>query len=340
MNKFTRKDFLEALFHDYFRKREGFVLVKTFRNNDRKTSTRYFPNVEILAKEQYLPDQNVFFGVCPHENMKPDKASIQYLVALWAGLDISPEGYSGKQVYFFGQAQAAKAVRSFPLPPSIIVESGAGLHLYWLLKRITPIEDMEALEDLLGRINLYFQCGTPSGIDTVMRLPGTANCKVPASNFSCRVKYVNTDFRYDLEEFEKLNLGPVDSQAKSDDSFLDSVPESPMDLAASARSGLQGGRAESAPLKTDSAREPEDFEPDEDEYEDAGSMMASSEVNSLTIGSSADESQTVVVLAEESADLMADEIVDKVVERLADKLMEQLVDQIVEKLAERLMTNR
>jgi len=338
MNRFTRKDFLEALFHEYFRKREGFVLVRTFRNNDRKTSTRYFPNVEILAKEQYTPDQNVFFGVCPHENMKPDKAYIQYLVALWAGLDMSPEGYSGKQVYFFGQAQAAKAVRSFPLPPSIIVESGAGLHLYWLLKRITPIEDVEALEELLGRINQYFQCETPLAIDTVMRLPGTANCKVPSSNVTCRVKYLNTDFRYDLEEFEKLSLGPVESPAKSD-AFLDSVPDSPLDLAASAQ-GLQMGLVEPTPLKQEIARDHEDFEPDEGEYEDAGSMMASGEVNSLTIGSSADESQTVVVLAEESTDLIADEIVDKVVERLTDKLMEQLVDQIVEKLAQRLMSNK
>lgn len=339
MNRFTRKDFLEALFHEYFRKREGFVLVKTFRNNDRKTSTRYFPNVEILAKEQYTPDQNVFFGVCPHENMKPDKAYIQYLVAVWAGLDISPEGYSGKQVYFFGQAQAAKAVRSFPLPPSIIVESGAGLHLYWLLKSITPIEDVQALEELLGRINHYFQCGTPVGLESVMRLPGTANCKVPASDVTCRVKYLNTDFRYDLEEFEKLNLGPTESPARSD-SFLDSVPESPLDLAVSAQARVQTGPVESASVKPEITQEPEDFEPDEDEYEDAGSMMAASEVNSLTIGSSADESQTVVVLAEESTDLIADEIVDKVVEKLTNRLMEQLVDQIVEKLAERLMTNK
>jgi hypothetical protein len=341
MNKFTRKDFLEALFHEYFRKREGFVLVKTFRNNDRKTSTRYFPNVEILAKEQYTPDQNVFFGVCPHENMKPDKAFIQYLVALWAGLDISPEGYSGKQVYFFGQAQAAKAVRSFPLPPSIIVESGAGLHLYWLLKRITPIEDVEALEELLGRINQYFQCGTPSGIDSLMRLPGTANCKVPSSDVTCRVKYVNTDFRYDLEEFEKLNLGPVESPATGG-SFLDSVPESPLDLSVSGQGRVPAGPVDSVPVKREIPREPEDFEPDEDEseYEDAGSLMESGEIHSLTVGSPADESQTVVVLAEESTDLIADEIVDKVVERLTDKLMEQLVDQIVEKLAERLMTSK
>ena len=82
------------------------------------------------------------------------------------------------------------------------------------------------------------------------------------------------------------------------------------------------------------------MEEDSDDYEDAGSLMDSGEISSMVIGPDSEESQTVVVLAEESADLIADEIVDKVVERLTDKLMEQLVDQIVEKLAQRLMGNK
>ena len=61
--KFSRKDFLEALYGEYFRKREGFIMVKTAKPLDPRVSTRYFPNLEILAKEQYQEDQNVFFGV-------------------------------------------------------------------------------------------------------------------------------------------------------------------------------------------------------------------------------------------------------------------------------------
>ncbi|MBI5248347.1 MAG: hypothetical protein HY912_02535 [Desulfomonile tiedjei] len=336
MNKFTRKDFLETLFHEYFRKREGFILVKTVRNIDRKASTRYFPNVEILAKEQYLSDQNVFFGVCPHENMKPERTYIQYLVALWCGLDLSPEGYSGKQVYFFGQAQAAKAVRSFPLPPSIIVESGQGLHLYWLLKQVTRIENPEAVETVIESINNYFQCATPVGIDSLLRLPETTNCKVPSREFQCRVKYINPDFRYDLEEFGQLNLGSAGGAAKSS-SFPDSGFESQSTLAAADKTG---GPKIAHVVQIDDYEDSEDPDLGSDEYEDAGSMMDSGEMSSMVDGSTTEESQTVVVLAEESADLIADEIVDKVVDRLTDRLMEMLVDQIVEKLVQRLTTNK
>lgn len=338
MNKFTRKDFLESLFDDYFRKREGFILVKTFRNNDKKISTRYFPNVEILAKEQYAPDQNVLFAVCPHENMKPEKANIRCLVALWAGLDLSPEGYSGKQVYFFGQAQGAKAVRSFPIPPSIIVESGRGLHLYWLLKQVTQIKDPTQVENVLKAINSYFKCTSPLGIDSIMRLPGTTNCKLPAQEVECRIKYINSDFRYDLEEFENLDLGHAAARSNSG-GVTDSVSEEPPESEFAAGQSVR--TASSSEDDYPPAYETE-IEPDVEsvDYEDAGSLMNSDEISSMVVGTTAEDSQTVVVLAEESADLIADEIVDKVVEKLADRLMEQLVDEIVEKLVARLTVNR
>ncbi len=333
MKKFTRKDFLEALFDDYFRRKEGFILVRTIRNMDKRVSTRYFPNVEILSKEQYQSDQHVFFGVCPHEKMKPEKNSIQYVTALWTGLDISPEGYSGKQVYFFGHAQAAKAVRSFPLPPSIIVQSGTGLHLYWLFKELTRLDNISAFEELLGEINRYFQCNSPVQIDSALRLPETHNCKTPPHHAECRIKYINTDFRYDLEEFEKLNLGGAGSPPKSG-SFIENTS---VELAAAAAAEHSTQRIE--PKFSDSAAKNQEEENIEEPFQDAVSEMDSEELESLGLLENPGDSQTVVVLAEESADLLADEIVAKVVDKLSEKLMEELVDRIVDRLASRL-TNK
>ena len=95
-SRFARKDFLEALFGEYVSKHDGFIRIVTVRHYDRKISTRYFPKLETLAKEQYTDNQHVFFGVCPHEGMRADKTGVRYMVALWAGLDLAPEGYSGK----------------------------------------------------------------------------------------------------------------------------------------------------------------------------------------------------------------------------------------------------
>lgn len=201
---FTRKDFLEAIFSEYYKEHRGFILVKSFRRGDPKISTRYFPNIEILAKENYGEERDVYFGICPRERMKPDKEHIHYLVALWADLDIGVEGHEGKKFFFEGPQQAAKAIRGFPRAPSIIVESGRGAHLYWLLKQVEPVSDPEKVEKLLREISDYLKCDTEVNLDTVLRVPETLNTKVPGKSVGCEVKFINANFRYTLSDFEKL----------------------------------------------------------------------------------------------------------------------------------------
>jgi hypothetical protein len=321
----TRKDFLETLFQSYFAKRKGFIMVRAIRHLDRKVSTRFFPNLQLLAREQYQEDQHIYFGVCPRESMKPDKGHIRYLVALWAGMDLASEGYSGRNRFFFGHSQAAQAIRSFPLPPSIIVESGWGVHLYWLLKHLTEISDPALIETLLRKINAYFQCNTDIGVDSVLRLPGTINCKHPSSCVECRIKYINPDFSYELDEFESLNLGEAGVSTKSS-AFVKPLGQKP------AQSSVTGAQHNPSQFSQTQAS-PSDF---------TAESLASHE--SFTQESPVrdvhpDEirgGSTVVVCAEDSDEIFTDEIVDKVVDKLADRLVDKLADEIVERLFKRL----
>ena len=59
---------------------------------------------------------------------------IRFATALWAGIDVGPGGYSGLNNHFADLPEARKAIESFPISPSIIVQSGRGLHLYWLFE--------------------------------------------------------------------------------------------------------------------------------------------------------------------------------------------------------------
>ena len=219
--RFSRKDFLEALFADYYREHRGFTLVKSFKRGDAKMSTRYFPNIDILAKEQYGEDRDVYFGICPRERMKAEKEHVRYIVAFWADLDIGSEGHEEKQKFFEGPREAAKAIRSFPRAPSIIVESGRGAHLYWLLREVTEVNDHEKFESILAKINDFLQCDTEVSLDTVFRLPETMNTKIPARPVNCEVKFINSNFRYTVEDFENLghriampSPGPAAKQAR------------------------------------------------------------------------------------------------------------------------------
>jgi hypothetical protein len=202
--KFTRKDFLEAIFAQYYKEYRGFILVKSFKRGDPKQSTRYFPNIEILAKEHYGEERDVYFGICPRERMKAEKEHIHFLVALWADLDIGSEGHEEKKVFYEGPQHAAKAIRSFPRAPSIIVESGRGAHLYWLLKEVNEVQDPERIEQALKNISDHLQCDTDVSLDSVLRLPETSNTKIPGKPVICDVKFINPNFRYTLEDFENL----------------------------------------------------------------------------------------------------------------------------------------
>ena len=202
--KFTRKDFLDAIFAQYYKEMRGFILVKSFKRGDPKMSTRYFPNIEILAKEHYGEERDVYFGICPRERMKAEKEHVHYIVALWADLDIGSEGHEDKKIYFEGPQQAAKAIRSFPRAPSIIVESGRGAHLYWLLNEVSEVTDPEKIEKLLKNISDHLQCDTDPSLDTVLRLPETVNTKIPGKPVNCDVKFINPNFRYSLQDFENL----------------------------------------------------------------------------------------------------------------------------------------
>jgi len=202
--RFTRKDFLEALFAQYYKEHRGFILVKSFKRGDPKMSTRYFPNIDILAKEHYGEDRDVYFAVCPRERMKAEKEHIHYLVALWADLDIGGEGHEEKNIFFEGPQQAAKAIRSFPRAPSIIVESGRGAHLYWLLRVVEKIDDPARVEKALRNISEHLQCDTDINLDAVLRLPETVNTKIPGRPVNCDVKFINPNFRYTLDDFEDL----------------------------------------------------------------------------------------------------------------------------------------
>lgn len=375
MSSFSRKEFLEVLFKDYFSKRDGFIMVRTGKHLDPRVGTRFFPNTEILSKEQYQEDQNVFFGVCPRETMKPDQRHVRYITAFWAGLDLNGDGYSGKDLYFFSKPLAAKAVRSFPLPPSVVVESGVGMHLYWLLQDVVEIDNVQRFENLLNKIGSHFQCKTPTKVDAVLRLPETYNCKVSAQGGICRVKFINADFRYALEDFDKLSLrnrhaapafGAQPSQAEaSPERSLDVVqahsdereindsedlleflePGQPMEKKGPApRPVLQQPVRTAAPagkgVQQPSALNAFEPTPYEAPFERPGAPKepASRELPQAKPSPELDTPETGVAdaVVEVVEEQSFEAIADRIVDRVVEKLSEKLMDKMVDQIVQKL----
>jgi hypothetical protein len=311
----TRKDFLDALFHTYSKVQSGFVMVKSLNRLETKVSTRYFPNVESLGREQYPGDHNVFLGLSPRDKMKPGKEHIKHVTCLWAGLDIGPEGYSGKEKHFSGERVALVALKSFPLPPSIIVRSGIGMHLYWLLRNVTEVTDVQAVEGHLRRISDYFQCRSEVGIDATLRMPDTHNNKSPASSPRCYVEYLDASVRYDLEDFEGLDLRIIIPSKRP--------PKIPI-------------MPPPRPSRVRVIREPVE-NPDQV----AEPAEAETEIplpHGVSFASSEDESPRPI--PEAKIDRLSPEEMEKLVDHFlngfSEQMLDKLVDRIVEKLVERL----
>jgi hypothetical protein len=322
--KFNRKDFLDALFFTYCRDKGGFIMVKISDRYMAKTTTRYFPTTDSLAREQYGDDQNVLFGTCPRDKMKPGREYVQHMTVVWAGLDIGPDGYSGKEKHFTNDKQAIMAIKSFPIEPSIVVQSGRGFHLYWLLKEFKEVTKPHPVEEVLRQVNEFFQCSSRVSLDAVLRLPETWNPKHPAHPLPCRLHHMNTSARYDFTEFENLDLRVI-IPSKPSPRIAQPLPPPP--VTRSRVTLIQ----ESAELP-ESVLGPQDVEtapqylPDEHE-----STTDSTPVGEMVL-SGGSVPEKISPRASGQAEKLVEQFLDGFSERLLDKLADRIVDRLIQKL--------
>jgi hypothetical protein len=100
-----------------------------------------------------------------------------------------------------------KALAEFPLPPSIIVNSGGGLHAYWLLNepfdlRIEP--DRQRARNLLRRLAIYLHADLNSAEPArVLRVPGTRNFKYDPPR-DVVTEAFDQERRYNDDDFDTL----------------------------------------------------------------------------------------------------------------------------------------
>lgn len=97
---------------------------------------------------------------------------------------------------------ALPRVQAFSIQPSLIVSSGHGLHVYWLLYQ--PASDVQAVNAIHRGITLAIQGDYLTAV-TALRLPGTLNTKRNLIA-SCEVLHGDWSRRYSLEDFTPYQL--------------------------------------------------------------------------------------------------------------------------------------
>lgn len=150
----------------------------------------------------------VYFGVAKRRDRRGDKKHCVSAGALWSDLDgkcFDPaDVLHGKALAF---AELGKRLPE-ELQPSIVINSGGGLHCYWVLREPYTFDDaaaVEAFEAQLRGLAAHLG-GDPAVCDVahVMRAPGSLNFKDAAGPRLATFVTQDTGRRYDLDDLPML----------------------------------------------------------------------------------------------------------------------------------------
>lgn len=151
---------------------------------------------------------NCYFGIHPTKAKPPKDESyhrakitdIACINCLYAEVDgIANEADEAEWIHWL--------LNDCPVRPSLIIWSGGGLHVYWLLEETFWLDSPEAMERaIVAQKAIVARIGGDTkvhDIARVLRVPGTINHKPERNGAIVEIRYWESDETYFLEEIEK-----------------------------------------------------------------------------------------------------------------------------------------
>lgn len=169
-----------------------------------------FISVNPMNKAAIQARQKELRKTQPNALPRGNGAEVQTVVALVADVDANKPAREGKT--YPSQAVALEAVNNMPVPPTMLVLSGAedgGFHAYWC---VNPIDVTDENREHLGRLSQRWQAelseqlgeyslDATSDLCRILRPPGSRR---DAHGWKSELLEAHEDRIYDLDELEKL----------------------------------------------------------------------------------------------------------------------------------------
>lgn len=198
----------EQLLNALFRPGDGLIELRALPSRQRAwIQPGDMANVQRFMSEHR--HENVYFGVAARSDSTSGRLeNCSTVRAPYADLDFKN----------FIEAEARQALESFPLEPSFVVNSGGGLHCYWILSRGFDLrhnsDSFNALLRSLARtLNADLSAAEPA---RVLRLPGSINWKREYPHHPhVRVETADSTRSYSLSDFEFLQLDEPEPNAEN-----------------------------------------------------------------------------------------------------------------------------
>ena len=188
-----------------------------------ETREDFDKQVEWLVKNKF----DAYFGCAKYgEANNRKQANAEYFRALWMDIDCGPEKAApdkhGKIKGYLNQPLGMGAFVSFSeklqLPRPIVVDSGYGLHIYWVLSETLRRNVWESLSKRLRDLALQEGLIVDTAVfeaSRVLRIPGTFNFKDPDAPIEVRV--LSDSFEAKDYEYWKGLLGAAEPEQPDPD---------------------------------------------------------------------------------------------------------------------------
>lgn len=173
----TTSDFLSRIFSQDLS--DTFIEIRCLGSE--KPRRQLFSRCEDITQEvinrQQRDGYNVYYGV----GRRTSAYKVHSLSTLWVDVDYKDlkDGVLPKESTVIGQMMSSL------IPPSLVVNSGHGIHAYWTLHEST--NDFDFAKDVLKRLALTFNGDSCYDVARILRLPGSLNLKDANNPLPCAV---------------------------------------------------------------------------------------------------------------------------------------------------------
>lgn len=205
-------DFLSELFGGELT--TGAVEIRACPNDNvslpaKSLFTRDIEDIELFLQRHDIDGMGCYYGFCTRKMGKASgkRDNLDELRGLWSDVDfkrLGPEFQTDESIVAMG--------KGLPYPPSVMIRTGGGVHLIWLLDETLSVSlerpGAGALEltivDSLKRL-----AGVVGGdirvcdLARILRLPGTVNSKPGVTDGLCRVLHADWERQYPLSDLEE-----------------------------------------------------------------------------------------------------------------------------------------
>lgn len=193
-----RSEFLNALFDDVGKE---YVEIRELPEGK-----QYFLKQGEYENYKAPSNKNVYFGVFARTKKSGKAEACSTTGALFADYDFKGLALDKRL------EEVRQRIEKAGLPkPSILVNSGNGIHTYWLLKRRAGEEALKVLKAIALATNADMKATDKARI---MRLPYTMNVKSDHVLW-CEIVQADYGLKYDLSEFMKLLDNYIGHEAKN-----------------------------------------------------------------------------------------------------------------------------